>query len=76
MKITKGTKVKVNDARKGIFYAKANSNFDTEDEWYDLILEQDYLEGLNNDWVRGEYVPVRKGISYIEIMEEDKEGKE
>jgi hypothetical protein len=73
MKITKGTKVKVNDKRKGIFYARANSNFDTKDEWYDLILEQDYLEGMSNDWVRGERVPARKGISYIEIIEADKE---
>ena len=72
MNITKGTKVKVNDKRKGIFYARANSNFDTDDEWYDLILDQDYLDGMSTDWVRGERVPARKGLSHIEIIEADK----
>ena len=72
MKISKDTKLRVDDKRKGRFFAVANSDFDTEDEWYDILLDQDYLEGMNNDWVRGEHVPTRNGLSRITIIEADK----
>ena len=67
MKITKGTKLLVRSSRKGNFLAVANSDFDTDDEWYDIILDQDYLEGMANDWVKGEHVPARNGIDKLEI---------
>lgn len=67
MIIRKGTKLEIRDRRKGRFYAIANADFDTNDEWYDVILEQDYLEGLANDWVRGEHVPARNGISEVRV---------
>ena len=72
MKISKGTKLRVDDKRKGRFFAEANSDFDTEDEWYDILLDQDYLGGMSNDWVRGEHVPARNGLSRITIIEADK----
>lgn len=70
MKIEKGRKLLIKDKRKGNFFAIANKDFDTDDEWYDVILDQDYLEGMANDWVRGESVPARKGISEVEVRSE------
>lgn len=69
MKVNKGDRLKVIDNRKGTFYAIANSDFDTEDEWYDVLLDQEYLAGLNNVWCKGEKVPARKGISNIEVID-------
>ena len=71
MKIKKGTKLLIRDKRKGNFLAIANADFDTDDEWYSVALDQDYLEGAANDWVRGEEVPARKGISGVEIRNEE-----
>lgn len=68
MKILKGTKLRVDDRRKGKFFAVANSDFDTEDEWYDIVLDQDYLEGMSNDWVKGEHVPARNGLSQLIVI--------
>lgn len=68
MKILKGTKLRVDDKRKGKFLAVANSDFDTEDERYDVVLDQNYLEGMANDWVRGEQVPARNGISKLTVI--------
>lgn len=68
MIIKKGTELEIRDKRKGRFYAIASEDFDTNDEWYYIILNQDYLKGMANDWVRGEQVPARKGISEIEVI--------
>ena len=69
MKISKGTKLIVNDRRIGNFFAIANSDFDTDDEWYDVVLDQEHLSGSANDWIKGEHVPTRNGISNISIRE-------
>lgn len=69
MKILKGTKLKINHNRKGTFLAIAANDFDTDDEWYDVILNQDFLVGYNTDWIRGDSVPARKGMSEIIILE-------
>ena len=67
MKISANTKLKVDDKRKGSYFAIANSDFDTNDEWYDISLDQPYLEGMANTWIRGDKVPARKGITEIYI---------
>ena len=70
MKIEKGTKLLIKDKRSGNFLAVASENFDTDDEWYSVTLDEDYLEGAATVWVRGEEVPARKGISEVEIRSE------
>ena len=67
MKITKGAKLLVCSDRKGKYLAMANSDFDTDDEWFDVVLDQEYLEDLSNFWVRGEHVSARNGIDRLEI---------
>lgn len=67
MKISEGTKLAVNDKRRGSYFAIANSDFDTNDEWYDILLDQPYLNGLSNTWIKGENIPARKGIAEIYI---------
>lgn len=73
MIIKKETKLKISDNRKGVYYAIANNDFDTEDEWYDVRLDQDYLDGMSITWYRGDKIPARKGIVYnVEIIDADK----
>lgn len=69
MKIAKGTKLLVRSKRKGKYRGIAGSDFDTEDEWYDIVLDEDELEGMVNVWYRGESVPARKGIDFVEVVE-------
>lgn len=68
MKIKAGTKLLVKDRRKGDFLGVAEKDFDTEhDEFFPVILDQDYLIGMANVWEMGERVPCRKDISFVEI---------
>lgn len=68
-----GDKVIVHDTRKGVFKGTVLKDFDTDqDEWYQIALRQDYLEGMANDWIEGESVPCRKGISIVELDKEEK----
>lgn len=67
MKIKKGEKILVHHNRKGTFNAIAKNSFDTEkDEWFDVILDQDNLEGQVNSWFEGEHVPCRAELCKIE----------
>ncbi len=67
-----GDKVIVHDTRKGVFKGTVIKDFDTDlDTWYSIALRQDYLEGLSNDWIEGESVPCRKGISIVELDKEE-----
>lgn len=67
MKIEKGTKLVVRHKRKGTFLAIANKDFDTDDEWYSVILDEPFLEGEVHVWLRGEEVPTRKGIAEVDV---------
>lgn len=70
MLVKEGQKLLVKDRRTGTYKAIANGDFDTEkDEWYDIILDQDELEGLTVDWFKNDHVPARRGITTIEIRE-------
>ena len=69
MKIKKGTLVKVKHSRSGTWTGKAYEDFDTEDEWYSLILENpERVEGLNTVWVKGDKMPARKSLCEIEVV--------
>jgi len=70
MKILKGTKLIVNDSRKGVFSAIATEDFDTDQEWYPLVLDEDTpVLGLSNKWYKGDEIPCRKGIAVVKIKE-------
>ena len=72
MKIKKGTKLIVNDVRKGVYHAVAVNDFDTcTDEFYPVIAAQT-VYGLVNEWEAGELVPCRKSLAKIEIFEGEK----
>lgn len=67
MDIVKGTKVTVNDARKGTYKGIAKENFNTEkDEWYSIVAEEP-VGGLNKVWEAGEDVPARRGLCKVSI---------
>lgn len=71
MFIKKGTKLTVQDNRKGTFQATAAKDFDTETDEFYPILTQEYVCGLANEWYPGEKIPCRKGISRIIVEQED-----
>lgn len=66
MIIKKGEKITVHDKRKGKYLAIAGSDIDTDrDDWYDVILDQDFLWGAIEEWRQGDKVPARSGLSFI-----------
>ncbi len=68
MKVKKGQKLRVYSGRKQNYDAIAKSDFDTiKDEWYDVVLDQETVSGINTDWFKGEGVPCRKGIDKIRL---------
>lgn len=71
MKIEKGTKLIVRDKGFGTYLAIANKDFDTDDEWYSVILDENYLEGEVYVWVRGEEIPARKPWCEVEVRSEE-----
>lgn len=73
MKIKKGSKLKIQHLRLGIFYGIAIKTFDTEQEtFYPIELDQLMLWGLSTEWVKGDYVPCRNSLCNITILEEPK----
>ena len=67
MKIKKGEKIIVHHNRKGTFNAIAANDFDTEkDEFFDVVLDDDLLEGLADDWYKGQHIPCRSEFCSIE----------
>ena len=73
MFIKKDTKLIVNDKRKGTFKAIATRDFDTETEEFYPVVTQQAVSGMVNEWLPGESIPCRKGISAIRIDEEEGE---
>lgn len=67
MKIEKGEKIIVHHIRKGTFNAIAKRSFDTEkDEFFDVVLDQDNLEGQANSWFDGECILCRNSFCEVE----------
>jgi hypothetical protein len=69
MKIKKDTILKINHTRKGLFYASAMRDFDTEkEEFYPVRVAQNKtVKGMNTDWEVGEEIPYRNTLCKIEI---------
>ena len=69
MKIKKGTLVTVKHSRSGTWVGKAYEDFDTEDEWYSLVLESpEEVRGWSTTWIKGEKMPARKGLCTLEVV--------
>lgn len=66
----KGDRVLVQDSRKGKFKGIVAEDFNSHDEWYPIILDQDCLNGLTNIWIKGDRIPCRKGLSVVERYSE------
>ena len=60
MKVEKGTILKINHQKKGVFLAIANDTFDTEKEdFYPVSLYQDYLKCFAMEYFKGDNIPCR-----------------
>ena len=71
MKIKKGQKLTVIDSRKGTYNGVAKEDFDTDDEWYSVAVDQDEsICGLNNEWFKGDSIPCRNGLATIKKRKE------
>ena len=72
MKIKKGTKLLITHFRKGRFKGIALNDFDTNDEFYPIVLNQDYKVGISLDWEQGEKIPCRGKFCTLEEIKEIK----
>ncbi|MGN0462973.1 MAG: hypothetical protein ACI4HZ_11095 [Ruminococcus sp.] len=71
MFIKKGSKLVVNDFRKGTFSAVATKDFDTEiDEFYPIACCERVV-GLTKVWFTGDEIPARKSLCNISIVESE-----
>lgn len=70
MLIKKGTKVKVEHARKGKFIAIAKKDFNTDKEqFYPLVLvEGETVEGRSDYWEQGEVIPCNSNLCTITLV--------
>jgi len=68
LKIKKGTLLKINHSRKGIFLARAKEDFKISDEWYPVVLATERVEGSNTWWEGGEEIPCRKSLCKITVF--------
>lgn len=71
MFIKKDTVLEVNHSRSGKWTGIATEDFDTEkDEWYPIALyQEEVVEGLSTNWVKGEDMPARRGLCTIKVKE-------
>lgn len=71
MKIKKGQLLFVRHRRLGNWKARADEDFDTEeDEWYPVSLVEEYVLGLSTEWYKGDHMPAKRGLCRVEIIEE------
>jgi len=72
MEIKKDTIIKVNHSRKGVFYAVAERDFDTEKEdFYPVKVaktQMDSVKGMDVEWEIGESIPCRGEFCKIELL--------
>ena len=67
-----GDNVIIRDSRKGTFKGIVVKDFDSDkDEWYDIVLNQPFLQGMANVWEKGQHIPCRRGISEVRKEAED-----
>lgn len=70
MEIKKGTKLRVTHTRKGTFTGVAFEDFDTNDEFYRITVDdkQQTVMGLTTDWCVGERIPCRASLTQITVI--------
>jgi len=68
MNIKKDTILKIKHSRKGTFIGKAIKDFNTNDEWYPIVVEDEEVKGINTIWEKGEDIPCRNSLCSIEII--------
>ena len=73
MHVNKGARIRVDHDSKGVFLAVAERDFDTGDDYYPVLLDQDRLENRQTGsvWHRGENVPLRPRFCWIAVLDKD-----
>lgn len=53
------------------YIGKAIRDFDTEDEWWPIVVDQDRpIHGISRVWGRGDEIPARKGLTtLVEVLD-------
>lgn len=53
------------------YIGKATKDFDTEDEWWPIVVDQDKpVFGISAVWVKGEEIPARKQLTtLVEVLD-------
>ena len=68
MHIKEGTRLKVYHNVKGEFYAEADRDFDTTDEFYPLVALQP-VAGRNKKYKKGQTMVVRSNLCTVRVEE-------
>lgn len=75
MKVKKDDLLEISHSRKGTFRAVALEDFDTDAVDYFPVAAAQHVEGMAEDWVAGEEIPVSyKLVSSVKIVEPDDDG--
>lgn len=53
------------------YIGKAIRDFDTEDDWWPIVVDQDKpVHGISQVWCRGNEIPARKGLTtLVEVLD-------
>lgn len=71
MLIKKGSKLVVNDCRKGTYKAVAAKDFDTDlEEFYPIVCDET-VRGLATVWKKGDKIPARRTLCRISLVESE-----
>lgn len=72
MKVKKGDLLEISHSRKGTFRVVALEDFDTEDEDFYPVAAAQRVQGMAEDWVAGEEIPVsHRLVSSVKIVDPD-----
>jgi len=70
MKVSEGQRLKVNHSRSGKWEGVATKDFDTEEEFYPIKLDQDEpVHGMSTAWIRGDNMPCRDIFCKLSFIE-------
>lgn len=70
MRVKEGQLVRIFHSRKGLFFAVAVRDFDTEvDEFFPVAVAEGYVYGLSDAWAVGEEIPCKaRLVVRVEVL--------
>jgi hypothetical protein len=69
MDVKQGQILSINHSRHGRFKAQATRDFNTDENWYPVIVaDGEMVKGWSKDWHEGDSIPCRKSlVTHLEV---------